>query len=164
MTKGMDRGKRTAHRERGRVRRIRRTKYRSPIGRILLKFEIDLSGLTEACRRARDAMEQFTELSPMIPRLESFLQHPPRIQIPLITDLDLRLSDEALDRLRSSLGAGMVSIAQAQRALTPPTCIGDRTCAHNAWSPNLRCAINPKGPCDECTDYEAINHQPISGG
>ena len=32
--------------------------------------------------------------------------------------------------------------------------IGDTTCANNARSPYLRCAINPEGPCDECIHYE----------
>ena len=31
--------------------------------------------------------------------------------------------------------------------------IGDTTCAHNAKSPYLRCAINPCGPCEGCGDY-----------
>lgn len=31
--------------------------------------------------------------------------------------------------------------------------IGDITCIHNARSPYLRCAINPQGPCQNCTDY-----------
>ena len=32
--------------------------------------------------------------------------------------------------------------------------IGDRTCAHNARSPHLRCALNPMGPCEGCEDFE----------
>lgn len=31
--------------------------------------------------------------------------------------------------------------------------IGDITCDLNARSPYLRCAINPMGPCDGCTQY-----------
>jgi hypothetical protein len=31
--------------------------------------------------------------------------------------------------------------------------IGDITCAYNARSELLRCAINPSGPCDRCVDY-----------
>jgi hypothetical protein len=31
--------------------------------------------------------------------------------------------------------------------------LGDSTCANSANSPHLRCAINPCGPCDGCTDY-----------
>ncbi len=31
--------------------------------------------------------------------------------------------------------------------------IGDRTCLYNAQSPLLRCAVNPKGPCDQCSHY-----------
>lgn len=32
--------------------------------------------------------------------------------------------------------------------------IGNILCAHNARSPHLRCAINPCGPCNGCTDFE----------
>lgn len=32
--------------------------------------------------------------------------------------------------------------------------IGDTSCANNAQSPYLRCAINPEGPCEECSHYE----------
>ena len=31
--------------------------------------------------------------------------------------------------------------------------IGDRSCKHNAHNPNLRCGINPYGPCEGCPDY-----------
>lgn len=31
--------------------------------------------------------------------------------------------------------------------------IGDITCALNAHSPYLRCAVNPIGPCDGCQIY-----------
>ena len=32
--------------------------------------------------------------------------------------------------------------------------IGDTSCINNAQSPYIRCAINPEGPCDECSHYE----------
>ncbi len=32
--------------------------------------------------------------------------------------------------------------------------IGDQTCANNAKSVHLRCAINPCGPCEGCPDYQ----------
>ena len=32
--------------------------------------------------------------------------------------------------------------------------IGDTSCTNNAQSPYLRCAINPEGPCEECSHYE----------
>ncbi|MDJ1171349.1 DUF6464 family protein [Roseofilum sp. BLCC_M154] len=34
------------------------------------------------------------------------------------------------------------------------TIIGDITCQYNARSPYLRCAINPHGPCQDCSHYE----------
>lgn len=32
--------------------------------------------------------------------------------------------------------------------------IGDITCRFNACSSHLRCAINPFGPCQDCSYYE----------
>lgn len=32
--------------------------------------------------------------------------------------------------------------------------IGDTTCVNNARSPYIRCAINPSGPCEDCSHYE----------
>jgi Family of unknown function (DUF6464) len=34
--------------------------------------------------------------------------------------------------------------------------IGDLTCAYNARSELLRCAVNPAGPCDRCGHYRAV--------
>ena len=34
--------------------------------------------------------------------------------------------------------------------------IGDLTCRYNARSELLRCAVNPKGPCDRCSHYRAV--------
>ena len=32
--------------------------------------------------------------------------------------------------------------------------IGDTSCINNAQSPYIRCAINPEGPCEECSHYQ----------
>lgn len=37
--------------------------------------------------------------------------------------------------------------------------IGDINCRYNARSPYIRCAINPSGPCQDCTHYEPKNAQ-----
>ena len=34
--------------------------------------------------------------------------------------------------------------------------IGDVSCAYNAQSPLIRCAINPEGPCQGCTSYKPM--------
>jgi len=34
--------------------------------------------------------------------------------------------------------------------------LGDVTCRYNAHSELLRCAVNPSGPCSQCSLYEAI--------
>jgi hypothetical protein len=35
--------------------------------------------------------------------------------------------------------------------------IGNPTYKHNAYSPHFRCAVNPYGPCEGCTDYARAN-------
>ncbi len=35
--------------------------------------------------------------------------------------------------------------------------IGDLTCKFNARSPIIRCAVNPNGPCKDCSHYESID-------
>ena len=37
--------------------------------------------------------------------------------------------------------------------------IGDTSCVNNAQSPYIRCAINPEGPCDECSHFESRYQQ-----
>lgn len=38
--------------------------------------------------------------------------------------------------------------------------IGDASCAYNAQSSIMRCAVNPNGPCLGCTSYEpAVNYE-----
>ena len=37
--------------------------------------------------------------------------------------------------------------------------IGDLTCKFNARSPTIRCAVNPVGPCKNCSQYESIDIQ-----
>ena len=32
--------------------------------------------------------------------------------------------------------------------------LGDVTCAYNAQSEIVRCAVNPEGPCDGCSHYQ----------
>jgi hypothetical protein len=32
--------------------------------------------------------------------------------------------------------------------------IGDTTCQYNAHSPYMRCAVNPSGPCKNCSHYQ----------
>lgn len=36
--------------------------------------------------------------------------------------------------------------------------IGDLSCRYNAISSQLRCAVNPQGPCSECSSYEPKFH------
>ncbi len=35
--------------------------------------------------------------------------------------------------------------------------IGDLTCKFNARSSQVRCAVNPLGPCKGCRDYQSID-------
>ena len=36
----------------------------------------------------------------------------------------------------------------------PSNFIGDPSCRFNARSPYIRCAVNPCGPCENCSQYE----------
>lgn len=36
--------------------------------------------------------------------------------------------------------------------------LGDTSCQFNAHSPFIRCAVNPSGPCQNCTYYETSPH------
>jgi hypothetical protein len=40
------------------------------------------------------------------------------------------------------------------RSVAPPTGIGDPGCLYNARSAQLRCAVNPDGPCEGCKHFE----------
>lgn len=35
--------------------------------------------------------------------------------------------------------------------------IGNINCRYNARSPYIRCAVNPSGPCQDCSHYEPKN-------
>ncbi|WP_256995523.1 DUF6464 family protein [Halomicronema hongdechloris] len=41
--------------------------------------------------------------------------------------------------------------------------IGDVTCAYNARSELLRCAVNPEGPCQGCGDYQSRSREGKAG-
>jgi Family of unknown function (DUF6464) len=42
-----------------------------------------------------------------------------------------------------------------RRRATTKYFLGDQSCQNNAHSPYIRCAINPSGPCEQCSHYEA---------
>jgi hypothetical protein len=42
--------------------------------------------------------------------------------------------------------------------LDPSGYIGDTSCRFNAHSSFLRCAVNPAGPCQNCSCYETSSH------
>jgi Family of unknown function (DUF6464) len=37
--------------------------------------------------------------------------------------------------------------------------IGDSRCKYNALSADLRCTVNPCGPCDRCQDFEQVRER-----
>lgn len=72
----------------------------------------------------------------------------------------------ARQRLRSASRLAYRS-TRVLRGSTPPDqqyiqgvgfAIGDISCRYNARSPELRCAVNPHGPCKDCPEYEVINN------
>lgn len=58
---------------------------------------------------------------------------------------------EAAVSFMSSAG---ISAAEVMEVFSKNQPIGDVSCKFNAQSPHLRCAINPKGSCEGCKDYE----------
>jgi Family of unknown function (DUF6464) len=74
-----------------------------------------------------------------------------------------RAEKRAQARLRSAMAAA--ERRQLQRFQLPTEhqyvegigyCIGDFTCRYNARSAQLRCAVNPAGPCQSCSSYAPI--------
>lgn len=37
--------------------------------------------------------------------------------------------------------------------------LGDPNCVHSARSPYIRCAVNPDGPCETCSDFKDLKGQ-----
>lgn len=77
----------------------------------------------------------------------------------------VRLLDEEIFRVRQLLAptepnlSRMDLLPNCQLVVTPLDMIesavtGDMSCRFNAVSPFLRCAVNPKGDCEECRFYE----------
>jgi Family of unknown function (DUF6464) len=42
--------------------------------------------------------------------------------------------------------------------------IGDSRCKYNALSPEIRCAVNPDGPCEGCRYFEPVRERIMSVG
>ncbi|MBV9387961.1 MAG: hypothetical protein JOZ78_16180 [Chroococcidiopsidaceae cyanobacterium CP_BM_ER_R8_30] len=79
--------------------------------------------------------------------------------------LSLWMMHKAQARSRAKLRAAVLSATRQQRSpQLPPSerfylegvgyLIGDISCRFNAQSGYLRCAVNPKGPCQDCHYYE----------
>ncbi|MER3432035.1 MAG: hypothetical protein C4288_01035 [Leptolyngbya sp. ERB_1_1] len=74
-----------------------------------------------------------------------------------------RLEIQAQERLRAAMAAAERRQLQNLLRLPPDyhhvegigSLIGDFTCAYNARSPYIRCAVNPSGPCETCRSYES---------
>ncbi len=85
---------------------------------------------------------------------------PPLLSFVLLRKMQMR----AQARLRNAVQAA--ERRQIQRLLSLPAeyhyvegvgaLIGDSTCRYNARSTQIRCAVNPSGPCKECPYYESI--------
>ncbi|MGF1493437.1 MAG: DUF6464 family protein [Microcoleaceae cyanobacterium] len=72
-----------------------------------------------------------------------------------------RIGNQFLTQLRT-VGTSVHGIRQQLSTYPPDTryvegvgfLIGDITCKYNACSSQMRCAVNPAGPCETCRDYE----------
>lgn len=86
-----------------------------------------------------------------------------------------KAESQARERLRRALRSP-VGYGRSRQMLSPDHqyvegvgyLLGDLSCQWNARSSYLRCAINPEGPCQECSHYEAREfpeeHQPQDSG
>lgn len=75
-------------------------------------------------------------------------------------DDDLYLNDD----LDPDAVAGSSVFSRIRKTLATPDLhyvegvgyvIGDLSCRYNAVSSQLRCAVNPQGPCSDCSSYES---------
>jgi hypothetical protein len=57
-------------------------------------------------------------------------------------------------RSRSSASSPESGSQLPSHCQPPKYYIGDLSCRYNAFSPHLRCAVNPEGPCENCTHYD----------
>lgn len=62
--------------------------------------------------------------------------------------------EPVFNQVQLSIQFGGVSAEEAVRALKARQHLGRPDCKYNARSPHLRCAVNPSGPCDGCSDFE----------
>lgn len=81
---------------------------------------------------------------------------------PLCSLWVLRRADARL-QIRLSLLAESVATRQLRQLNRPSDLhyiqgfgyiVGNIACRYNARSPHIRCAVNPTGPCSECSQYE----------
>ena len=83
---------------------------------------------------------------------------------PILSLIFIRQAEKRAQlRLRSAMTAAeqrqfqrLLSPAEQQYAEGIGYYIGDFTCRFNARSPQIRCAVNPTGPCHDCPFYESI--------
>jgi hypothetical protein len=93
----------------------------------------------------------------------------------LISLLMMRKAEaQARERLRRAVnGSAAYGLRRFQYSLSPDHhyvegvgyLIGDLSCQFNARSPHMRCAVNPLGPCQGCSSYEAVQfpEEPTQG-
>jgi Family of unknown function (DUF6464) len=84
---------------------------------------------------------------------------------PIVSWILIRQAEKrAQSRLQSAMAAA--ERRHLQRFLLPAEqqyvegigyVVGDFTCRYNARSAQIRCAVNPSGPCQDCPAYESIS-------
>lgn len=67
-----------------------------------------------------------------------------------VSELEEGLDPWGMDEFQ--LGSSSYGMVVIYRGI--PMSIGDPGCLYNARSPELRCAVNPDGPCQGCKDYQ----------
>lgn len=111
----------------------------------------------EIATELRDLMETLIEPDPIPPEIRNTAHNNTRNNTRTTTTVDqdedpLNPSIFIVEEFQvSSLGMGLIV---TYRSTSPAQGIGDPSCLYNARSLQLRCAVNPAGPCEGCKHYQ----------
>ena len=147
---------------------------KEPLGRCCMDFEKLLeewvAAFTQAAEESLAALE--TALTELTEHLAVPLQETLR-QWEALWNLEEELEPEPCEEtFNPSVGEsfsssrffvspiGFGGLVVYTYVASPPDYIGDPTWRYNAHSPELRCAVNPHGPCEGCPHYEPRNVSP----
>jgi hypothetical protein len=76
-------------------------------------------------------------------------------RVRLMTDYTASSSFSGSDLSRHFYEYGLDSFSDQDSTELKKIFVGDVSCCYNAYSPYIRCAVNPDGPCQDCIHYQA---------